>query len=73
MKYQIFARYNQEDEWGEWQVGTFAIKEDARDYMNRTVERYHTQYKKPNFEMAMKSISEEKSDKFNSMLNSLID
>ena len=71
MKYQILSRYQSYLDFGEWSVGTFGMKKEAEDYIQRTTDRYrHTH---PNFEMKIVEITDEEADKFNSMINSLMD
>ena len=74
--YKVLARYpndNKDKEWGDWQVGTFARKQDAIDYMVRTTERYGTKEPKYHLEMKLENISWEQAKEFNHKLNSMLD
>ncbi len=75
MPYKILARYPNSDkkDFGEWQVGTFTCKKDAESYIERTVERYSKFETKYHLDMKLEKISVENSDKFNTLLNNLID
>jgi hypothetical protein len=68
---QVLARYNSNEKFGEWQVGTFAHQKDAKAYCDRMIANVYHKY--PEFEFQLIEITEEAANKFNRMLNSLID
>jgi hypothetical protein len=73
MKYQVLAKYNKNEDFGEWQVGTFARISDANEYMARTKSRYVNEYGYKEFEMKAQKISDETANSFNEMLVGLCD
>ena len=73
MAYKIQARYRPIDNWGDWQAGTFSVLVQAQEYVARTVRRYRDEYHREAFEMRIIEVSAEEAERWNSLLNTILD